>query len=123
MMAGSSPTRSGGPPSLGAWSATEEAWARAHRVVVDRLAGPQSVRALAAADFVGFYRAYQLRWVVGMCELLGLPTVLATSDICSNKCIADGAFSFFTLDLSIGQMEIELLPLLFPALFWNRYPK
>jgi HAD superfamily hydrolase (TIGR01509 family) len=53
---------------------TEEAWNRAHRVVVDRLAGPQSVRALAAADFVGFYRAYQLRWIGGMCELLGQPT-------------------------------------------------
>jgi HAD superfamily hydrolase (TIGR01509 family) len=53
---------------------TEEAWIRAHRAVVDRLAGPQSVSVLAAADFVGFYRAYQLRWVGGMCELLGLPT-------------------------------------------------
>jgi len=54
---------------------TEEAWTRAHRVVVDRLADPQSASALAAADFVGFYRAYQLRWVAGMCELLGLPTL------------------------------------------------
>ncbi len=53
---------------------TEEAWTRAHHVVVDRLADPQSLGALAAADFVGFYRAYQLRWVGGMCELLGLPT-------------------------------------------------
>ena len=53
---------------------TEEAWTRAHRVVVDRLAGPQSVSALAAADFVCFYRAYQLCWIGGMCELLGLPT-------------------------------------------------
>src|SRR5260221_1575798 len=52
----------------------EEAWARAHHVVVDRLADPQSARALAAADFVSFYRAYQLRWVAGMCELLDLPT-------------------------------------------------
>ncbi len=53
---------------------TEEAWNRAHYVVVDRLAGPQSLSTLAAADFVGFYRAYQLGWVAGMCELLGLPT-------------------------------------------------
>src|SRR5260370_7084178 len=53
---------------------TEEAWTRAHRVVSDRLADPQSVSGLTAADFVGFYRAYQLRWVGGMCELLGLPT-------------------------------------------------
>jgi HAD superfamily hydrolase (TIGR01509 family) len=43
-------------------------------VVVDRLAAPQSLSALGAADFVGFYRAYQLHWVAGMCELLGLPT-------------------------------------------------
>ena len=53
---------------------TEEAWTRAHCMVVDRLADPQSVRALATVDFVGFYQAYQLRWVGGMCELLGLPT-------------------------------------------------
>src|SRR6266851_6587839 len=53
---------------------TQEAWTRAHRAVVDRLADPQSLSACASADFVGFYRAYQLRWVAGMCELLGLPT-------------------------------------------------
>ncbi len=53
---------------------TAEAWTRAHSAVVDRLADPQSASALAAADFVGFYRAYQLRWVAGMCELLSLPT-------------------------------------------------
>jgi HAD superfamily hydrolase (TIGR01509 family) len=50
---------------------TEAAWTR---VVVDQLADPQSASALAAADFVGFYRGYQLRWVAGMCELLDLPT-------------------------------------------------
>ena len=53
---------------------TQEAWTRAHSAVVDRLADPQSLSACASADFVGFYRAYQLRWVAGMCELLGLPT-------------------------------------------------
>jgi HAD superfamily hydrolase (TIGR01509 family) len=53
---------------------TEADWARAHRETVDRLADPQSMGMLIAADFVGFYRAYQLRWVGGMCELLGLPT-------------------------------------------------
>ena len=53
---------------------TEAAWTRAHRTVVDRLADPLSMSVLTAADFVGFYRAYQLRWVGGMCELLGLPT-------------------------------------------------
>jgi hypothetical protein len=52
---------------------TEEAWTRAHRAVVDRLADPQSMSVLIAADFVGFYRAYQLRWVGGMSELLDLP--------------------------------------------------
>ncbi len=52
---------------------TEEAWTCAHRMVADRLADPQSVRALATVDFVSFYQAYQLRWVGGMCELLGLP--------------------------------------------------
>jgi hypothetical protein len=35
----------------------KEAWTRAHHVVVDQLAAPQSLSALAAADFVGFYRA------------------------------------------------------------------
>ncbi len=53
---------------------TEAAWTRAHRTVVDRLADPLSQEALATDDFVGFYRAYQLRWVGGMCELLDLPT-------------------------------------------------
>jgi hypothetical protein len=53
---------------------TEEAWTHAHRVVAYRLADPQSVSTLAAADFVSFYRAYQLRWVDGMCELLDLQT-------------------------------------------------
>src|SRR6266851_10259762 len=82
MMAGSSPTRSGGPPSLRAWSAT----ALCHCLARLKRPGtaptgwwpanwqiPQSVSVLAAADFVGFYRAYQLRWIGGMCELLGLP--------------------------------------------------
>ena len=57
-------------PRLGG---TEEAWTRAHRAVVDRLADPQWVRTLATADFVDFYRAYQLSWVGGMCALLDLP--------------------------------------------------
>ncbi len=53
---------------------TEAAWTRAHRAVVDRLADPLSMSVLTAADFAGFYRAYQLRWVGGMCALLDLPT-------------------------------------------------
>ncbi len=51
----------------------EAAWIRAHRAVVDRLADPLSMSLLTAADFVGFYRAYQLHWVSGMCALLDLP--------------------------------------------------
>src|SRR5215472_9661619 len=58
-------------PSLGG---TKGAWTRAHHAVVDRLADPQSLSVLTAADFVGFYRAYQLHWVTGMCALLDLPT-------------------------------------------------
>jgi len=53
---------------------TEAACTHAHRTVVDRLADPQSMSMLAGADFVSFYRAYQLRWVAEMCELLDLPT-------------------------------------------------
>jgi len=53
---------------------TEAAWTRAHRTVVDRLADPLSMNVLTAADFVGFYRAYQFRWVTGICQLLDLPT-------------------------------------------------
>jgi HAD superfamily hydrolase (TIGR01509 family) len=53
---------------------TEAAWTRAHHVVVDRLADSQSLSALAVADFVSFYRAYQLHWVTEMCALLGLST-------------------------------------------------
>src|SRR2546430_15807467 len=53
---------------------TAEAWTCAHRGVVDRLAEPQSASALTAADFVSFYRAYQLHWVAEMCDLLDLPT-------------------------------------------------
>ena len=53
---------------------TEAAWTRAHRTMVDRLADPLSMSVLTAADLVSFYRAYQFRWVGGMCELLNLPT-------------------------------------------------
>lgn len=53
---------------------TAEAWTCAHRAVVERLADPQSASALTAADFVSFYRAYQLHWIAGMCVLLGLST-------------------------------------------------
>ena len=51
----------------------EAAWSHAHHLVLDRLADPQAAPALSATDFVGFYRAYQLRWVTGMCELLDVP--------------------------------------------------
>src|SRR5258708_32360010 len=53
---------------------TEEAWTRAPRAVVDRLADPLSMSGLPAAGFVGVYRAYQLRWGGGGGALPGLPT-------------------------------------------------
>jgi HAD superfamily hydrolase (TIGR01509 family) len=71
---------------------TAEAWTRAHHVVVDRLADPQSASAPAAADFVGFYRAYQLCWVAGMCERLDLPTL--PEEECLD--LASGALGWIT---------------------------
>lgn len=53
---------------------TAEAWTCAHQAVVERLVDPQSASALTAADFVSFYRAYQLHWIAGVCVLLGLST-------------------------------------------------
>jgi HAD superfamily hydrolase (TIGR01509 family) len=55
----------GGPPDL---------WSRANRVVTDRLFDPGTWRrrVQAAPDYRSFDRAYQVEWVQGMCELVGV---------------------------------------------------
>jgi len=57
----------GGPP---------EAWSRANRVVADRLFDPGTWRRRAQADpdYRSFERAYQVEWLRGMCELVGVRT-------------------------------------------------
>jgi HAD superfamily hydrolase (TIGR01509 family) len=52
---------------------TEEAWTSAHRVVTQRLLNWEQASNPAPADFVSFYRSYQLQWFRGMCELVGKP--------------------------------------------------
>ena len=51
-----------------------EAWSRANRVVTDRLFEPVAWRrrVQAAADYNSFDRAYQMEWLRGMCELVGV---------------------------------------------------
>ena len=51
-----------------------EAWSRANRVVTDRLFEPAAWRrrVQAAADYSSFDRAYQMEWLRGMCELVGV---------------------------------------------------
>jgi HAD superfamily hydrolase (TIGR01509 family) len=53
-----------------------EAWSRANRVVADRLFGPDAWRrrVQAAADYRSFDRDYQVEWLRGMCELVGIET-------------------------------------------------
>lgn len=53
---------------------TEEAWTEAHRVVTNHLSNWWKAHSQAPADFVSFYRSYQLDWVRGMCELVGIRT-------------------------------------------------
>jgi len=50
------------------------AWSRANRVVTDRLFEPAAWqrRVQAAADYKSFDRAYQVEWLRGMCELVGV---------------------------------------------------
>src|SRR5438045_2318018 len=52
-----------------------QAWAEANRVVAERMLGldawPRRLR--EAADYPSFDRAYQLDWLGGMCELIGVP--------------------------------------------------
>jgi HAD superfamily hydrolase (TIGR01509 family) len=52
---------------------TAEAWTAAHQVVSTRLSNWEEGVGQAPADFVSFYRDYQLRRVRGMCELVGAP--------------------------------------------------
>ena len=53
-----------------------EAWSRANRVVADRLFEPAAwrKRVQAAPDYRSFDRAYQVEWLRGMCELVGVGT-------------------------------------------------
>lgn len=51
---------------------TQEAWTLAHRMITTRLEKWEEVYGQAAADFVSFYRSYQLHWIAGTCELLGI---------------------------------------------------
>ncbi len=53
-----------------------EAWSCANRVVADRLFEPDAWRrrVQAAADYRNFDRAYQVGWLQGMCELVGIET-------------------------------------------------
>lgn len=53
-----------------------DAWSRANRVVANRLFEPGAwrKRVQAAADYHSFDRAYQVEWLRGMCELVGIET-------------------------------------------------
>src|SRR6266568_7009169 len=53
-----------------------EAWSRANRVVADRLFEPDAWRRRvhAAPDYRSFDRDYQVDWLRGMCELVGIET-------------------------------------------------
>ena len=57
----------GGPP---------DAWSRTNRVVADRLFDPGTWRRRVQADpdYRSFERAYQVEWLLGMCELVGVGT-------------------------------------------------
>jgi HAD superfamily hydrolase (TIGR01509 family) len=51
-----------------------DAWSRANRVVSDRLFEPDAwrERVQAAADYHNFERDYQVEWLRGMCEVVGI---------------------------------------------------
>ena len=51
---------------------TREAWTLAHRMVTTRLEKWEETYGQAPADFLSFYRSYQLHWVTGTYELLGI---------------------------------------------------
>ncbi len=53
-----------------------EAWSRANQMVADRLFEPDAWRrrVRVAADYRSFDRDYQMDWLQGMCELVGVET-------------------------------------------------
>jgi HAD superfamily hydrolase (TIGR01509 family) len=53
---------------------TSEAWMEANRIVIDRLFEPVAwqTRLQLATDYKSFDRTYQLDWLRGMCELVGI---------------------------------------------------
>ena len=71
-----------------------DVWSRANRVVADRLFEPGAWRrrVQAAADYCNFDRDYQVEWLQGMCELVGIET--PTEEECPR--LARGAAAFIT---------------------------
>ena len=59
-------------PRLGG---TPEAWAEANRALITSMLAPDAwrERMLAAPDYATFDYKYQLDWLYGMCELVGVP--------------------------------------------------
>jgi HAD superfamily hydrolase (TIGR01509 family) len=59
-------------PRLGG---TQEAWAEANRIVVERMLEPAAWQAYlqSASDYRSFYYQYQLDWLSGMCQLVAVP--------------------------------------------------
>ncbi len=55
---------------------TTEAWIEANRVVADRLFHPDNwhMRIQTFSDYASFDYFYQVDWLSGMCELVGIPT-------------------------------------------------
>ncbi|HLG61585.1 MAG TPA: HAD family hydrolase [Ktedonosporobacter sp.] len=49
-----------------------EAWTRAFRIVTHHLEQQEEARGRTSADFMSFYWSYQLRWIRGMCEEVGI---------------------------------------------------
>jgi hypothetical protein len=59
-----------------------EAWSRTNRALADRLFEPDAWRRQvhAAADYRSFDRDYQVEWLLGMCELVGIETLPDSAD-------------------------------------------
>ncbi len=62
---------------------TPETWIEANRIVYDRLLDPDNwqIRIQAASDYTSFDYTYQLDWLGGMCQLLGIPTPPAEESV------------------------------------------